>query len=238
MSKAKIHPILFNTSMVRAIMDGRKTQTRRVVKSVFKGEGQPTSTHTLIDIQKWEPLFEYQEFWWNRNATGEHEYKAKPLYSVGDILWVRESGRIINHNWDSFPTVEVLYLADESKSKPINVPPRFFNYPRWIKKQQGIPNGIFKEACRTWLKVTNVRAERIQAISWNDAIVEGIDRELDGTGWMYYGPERIEGNGDPRVAFKQIWDSIYTDDAVSFYANPWVWVYRYELCDRPEGWNA
>ena len=141
----KFIPILFSTPMVQAILDGRKTQTRRIIKS-------PTGTFAIctlkdgsvVDVQK----------------TNEHEQHLGSLnfpYVKGAVLWVREtftSYDVVGKNGNE---KEYEYKADES---PIKL--------KW-KPSIFMP----KEACRLFLKVKRIRVERLQEISEADAIAEG-----------------------------------------------------------------
>lgn len=124
-------PILFNTQMVRAILDGRKTCTRRIVKP------QPTAHYGVQCI--------------------------KPPYQPGDILYVRETWSL------RFDGEKYFYRADKNTSREEK---RLLDYND-VKWRPSIH--MPKEAARIWLKVTNVRVERLQDISGEDLIKEGID---------------------------------------------------------------
>lgn len=141
-------PILFNAQMVRAILDGRKTQTRRVVKPQPPVDAVPYYDRVL---------------YWKTPQRGEGVPYAKPTYAPGDILWVRETWR-----WKT-PSVleETKYIyradihpADETKQKwrpSIHMP---------------------KEAARIFLRVTDARVERLWDISSEDVYAEGTDSRL------------------------------------------------------------
>lgn len=205
-----IKPILFNTEMVKAILDGRKTQTRRVCKS-----------------QPQEPEFS--------PVTMGYE----PPYKAGDILWVRES-------WcEPYAPGKYAYRADYNKDFDI-VPNNAgglielsVNMFRWH------PSIHMKmQAARIFLRVKDVRVERLQDISVLDAINEGccgtICDHTDAnpehgctdcynTGWL----ER------PETEFALLWDTTVNKADLTVYgwdANPWVYVIQFERCEKPEGW--
>ena len=169
----KERPILFSGAMVRAILEGRKTQTRRVVK--------PTS--------------------------GPHSIE-KTIGRPGDLLWVRETWGI--HDADparawfrADPGVEDCVAKSTAgwKWRPS------IHMPRW--------------ASRITLRLTDVRVERVQEISADDAIAEGIDRP--GTMNPY-----IDGNAMVRAVFRNLWDSINAKRGYGWDVNPWVWVLVFE----------
>ena len=197
-------PILFNTEMVRAILDDRKTCTRRVIKDAVK---------------------ENQEI--NKNGKGEFELyditsrcgipKGKiynPPYQPGDILYVRETWHKYTKrvgNGESCHLAEFYgYKASIANSEDANEP--------W-KPSIHMP----KEAARIWLKVTDVRVERLQEMDKTDALKEGID------------PRLCINLSHALTKFKKIWDSTIKKSDLDIYgwkANPWVWVLEFERCEK------
>jgi hypothetical protein len=171
-----IKPILFNTEMVRAILDGRKTCTRRVIKP------QPTARYGAQCI--------------------------KPPYQSGDILYVRETWKRALNGYYYYEDWQRDDIADITKWKPsIHMP---------------------KEAARIWLKVTNVRVERLQDITSEQIYREGVEVEY---------PHVLNGE-EKRYAFSTLWDSTIKKADLDRYgldANPWVWVIEFEMCEKPEG---
>ena len=168
-------PILFSTPMVQAILEGRKTQTRRVVKG---------------EALKWlEPDMFTPEF------VANPENSLCPYGQPGDLLWVRETW--INQDGD------YKFLADNLDWKGIMK----------FKPSIYMP----KEAARIWLKVVNVRVERLQEISEQDAIAEGVE-----TLGLYPGY-----SVSSRGKFEGLWNHI--NGAESWDANPWVWVVEFEV---------
>jgi len=196
----KERPILFNTEMVQAILEGRKIQTRRIVK----GEALD-----WLDSAGFTPKFVSDP----GNFHSRYGYK-------GDILWVRET-------WvwegdtkytDVNPLGNFYYKADfkgndgPSKWKPsIHMP---------------------KEACRLRLKITDVRIERLNDISLDAAVKEGIliDFYEMFQECRYRDYMDINSNWrDPISSFKSLWESINGKD--SWKVNPWVWVIKFEKLD-------
>ena len=204
-----IKPILFNTEMVRAILDGRKTCTRRLVR-FLPGEN-PQWTGYIRD-----GLMLY-------NGRNEPCITKAP-YQPGDILYVRETwcdDRQFTH--DSTPG-RYFYKASESgnfKWKPsIHMP---------------------KEAARIFLKVTDVRVERLQDITPKDAENEGVGNlfyEDIGYSEKNYGTEVDPEYGIAKEQFAWLWESTIKKSNLDRYgwdANPYVWVIEFERCEKPEG---
>jgi hypothetical protein len=212
-------PIIFSGPMVRAILEGRKTQTRRVI-SVTNDPGS------------WEPAT--AEEWMaptdNRPALGGHPvamfrgsngrlFGFNPPYKVGDLLWVRESFYVQGHLWQhgSGNIQPIHYAADISDRQQVEdytLKPSI-HMPRW--------------ASRITLEVTAVRAERLQQISVKDAKTEGV------THWKCGHPDCLGPSGEsglhygPVGAFMELWDSINGKrPGCAWDDNPWVWVYEFK----------
>lgn len=203
-----IKPILFNTDMVRAILDGRKTCARRVVKP------------------QWEecPHCKYVHNEYIYDKLAENVYCARcgfPMiperrapYQVGDILYVRETwsewtGGYVYKAWvEPFPQAG----AFNEKWRPsIHMP---------------------KEAARIWLKVTDVRVERLQDITDDDAIAEGSNWK---NGKNVGFEEKMRRTAVER--FFEIWDSTIKKsdlDRYGWQANPYVFAIEFVKIDKPE----
>ena len=189
---SRVLPILFNTDMVRAILDGRKTVTRRLINPQQTGS-------------------------WQDNI----ELMSRAPYQHGDILYVRETwcdDRQFTHDDTSG---QYFYRADSMY--PRNGDSVFLN----VKWHPSIH--MPKEAARIWLKVKDVRVERLQEITAEDAIKEGAQRyiHLDGS---------LDEQGT-RTSFIGIWNSTIKKSDIDRYgwdANPWVWVIEFEWCEKPE----
>ena len=197
-----IKPILFNTEMVRANLDGRKTCTRRLVR-FLPGEN-PQWTGYIRD-----GLMLY-------NGRNEPCITKAP-YQPGDILYVRETwcdDRQFTH--DSTPG-RYFYKASESgnfKWKPsIHMP---------------------KEAARIFLKVTDVRVERLHEITEDGAKAEGA---IDNRGFIHSPENEYDRIHTAREHFIKIWNGTIKKSNLNCYgwdANPWVWVIEFERCEKPE----
>ena len=199
-----IKPILFNTDMVRAIMYGRKTCTRRVIKP------------------QWEecPACKYVHNEYIYDKMAENVYCARcgcPLeperrspYQPGDILYVRET-------WSEW-TDGYLYKAWNSPFPQAGESPVMKWHP-----SIHMP----KEAARIWLKVTNVRVERLQDITADDICSEGLSSIAVHAGNMEIALKE----------WKKLWNSTIKKSDLDRYgwdANPCVWVIEFERCEKPK----
>lgn len=201
-----IKPILFNTEMVRAILDGRKTCTRRVIKP------QPDEKHTypLGFVTDSTEKKEVGCFGFGIDEYGGSIQYVKPPYGYapGDILYARETWKKAPNGYYYYEDWQRNDIADVTKWKPsIHMP---------------------KEAARIWLKVTNVRVERLQEITSEQIGREGVEVEY---------PHVLNGE-EKRYAFSTLWNSTIKKSDLDRYgwdANPWVWVVEFERCEKPEG---
>ncbi|GMO29468.1 MAG: hypothetical protein Ta2B_10430 [Termitinemataceae bacterium] len=155
------------------------------------------------------------EFSLNFICRGNH---IKPKYQAGDVLWVREtwSQDGISYKYvykaDASPAGEVAVLDDYSGEMETFFPNRRFS-----------PILMRCEAARLFLKVRNVRVERLQDISEEDAIMEGVDANCDKCGVM-----NCKGDDYPICRFRILWDSINAKRGYGWDTNPYVWVYEFE----------
>lgn len=213
-----IKPILFNTEMVRAIMDGRKSCTRRMVKP------QPNEKHTyplgfVTDSTEKKDVgcfgFGINEY------SGSIQY-TKPQYQPGDILYVRETwGHPISLNSDK----QYVFIADKIAESG------FKNDSHIWHPSIHMP----KEAARIWLKVTNVRVERLQDITEDGAEAEGA---IDNRGFIHSPENEYDRIYTAREYFIKIWDRTIKKSDLDIYGwdvNPWVWVIEFERCEKPQG---
>lgn len=200
----KERPILFSTGMVRAILDGRKTQTRRVVK--------PQPPHHEFNRYPSDHL---------NIKIGGGQYVHCPYGQPGDRLWVKETlCTEIDATMAEMECGKFAYKADDENNLWISengyrIIPSIY-MPRW--------------ASRITLKVVKVRMERVQAISRDDAKAEGMSNawKWDADRWNKY-PEHFErGQRNPYVAnFSVLWDEINGKRGFGWDANPWVWVVEF-----------
>jgi hypothetical protein len=166
-------PITFSTEMTRAILAGRKTQTRRLAEE-----------HIL------------------------------PKYNKDDILWVRETWALVNVDENYAPPCYVgesyHYKADNDGIETCGA------FEKW-EPSTHMP----REAARIFLKITDVRAERLQDITPKDVASEGIRTACGGL-----------ANAINKSAFAELWDKIYAEKGFDWDKNPWVWVYEFEKISK------
>lgn len=210
-----IKPILFSTPMVQAILVGSKIQTRRVVK-LQPGDGE-----------YYEKLGE-NDFAYMSIGGMSGPYKC-PYGQVGDTLWVRESF-CLTQPYD--PETYYFGYKDGWHSDNPASSKYDFSEPDVWKPSIHMP----KEACRIFLKIINVRVERLNQISHDDSLKEGIIDYQDGTYKNYYTNKGLRGKDGvecvlPKASFQSLWCSI--NGFISWEANPFVWVIEFERCAAP-----
>ena len=230
----KEHPILFSGPLVRAILEGRKTQTRRIVKPqpvASPGYEHATAFHADTEYSRalgatfagrdTNPLR-----WWFADASGPRAAYACPYGSPGDRMWVRETWCLAHtdyHDTDKeagtrpvkdgrfcfYAATDDVDTGDGSPWKPS------IHMPRW--------------ASRITLEVTAVRVERLQVISEDDARAEGIPDRCDhGCSSLCSCASCIEGGCQTAAAqYATLWDDINGDRA-AWSSNPWVWVVEFK----------
>lgn len=223
----KERPILFSGEMVRAVLENRKTQTRRVIKFCKKHKENLCRSmgggyHTALQFGKygpeWSPYgsapmqpFPYVD---GKLSDSNHIGYFCPYGKTGDRLWVRETWRA-KTNDDCHPAgfivgIEAAYKADLKQdthfdhSKPWKPS---IHMPRW--------------ASRITLEITNVRVERLQDISHEDAKAEGVERCLIND------LSALKRHGSGAIAlFKELWETL--NGPGSWEKNPWVWVIEFK----------
>jgi hypothetical protein len=211
----KIKPILYSTEMVQSLLKGIKNHTRRIkgLEIINKNPNfyRYNGPHKRFD----EYIKSYHIF-----NNGAHFIKCP--YNIGDILWVRES--FWNITYAGTSKKSFIYRADLTDDAASLV--------TW-KPSIHMP----KEAARIFLKITDVRAERLNDISQADAISEGIKK----SGNLYFDYMRhVDGlpkesffrELDPRLSFMSLWCKINGVD--SWISNPWVWVIEFRHTNKPE----
>ncbi|HDL7751764.1 TPA: hypothetical protein PXP51_004208 [Yersinia enterocolitica] len=201
-------PILFNSEMVNAILSGRKTQTRRIMKVQPSEHFHPQTIHGSMDFTAhWYTPGVIDKDGYLQPArkdvfgvADEDEGYTCPLGAVGDQLWVRETWARYNIDQTSH---DMAYRATAPADWPKDGLWRpSIHMPRW--------------ASRINLLITGVRVERLNTISTGDAMAEGYPVEREATG----------GNLDAWLWFRELWDGIYPDN--TFEVNPWCWVIEFE----------
>lgn len=208
----KTKPMLCKGPVVRAMMDGLQTQDRRPIKPQPADDISPaTSIPDDGVVHGWKSSLAN-----DYNNTSLHI----PAYQVGDVIWVRETWMRcsqLDGNGNYIPdTTKTLYAAtDCAPDGPDGSTPL-----PW-KPSIHMP----KQYCRIFLKVNKVRIERVTDISWQDACAEGF---------ADYGDNPSQGHRhDPVGWFHDLWESIYPG---TWKRNHWVWVYEFELTDKPANW--
>ncbi|WP_368818167.1 hypothetical protein [Klebsiella variicola] len=228
--------MIFNAEMVRAILDGRKTQTRRIMnvqpESNQFGLLHITSSTKRSDIGKYH--------WAESNATGNHvrsKLFSCPFGAVGDRIWVRETWGVVSHELDEDGRIQP-WTPDRPATAIHEMP---FGNGYYSGHAIYAADGDFtwgdddgyedgrscwkpsihmpRAASRILLEITGVRVERLRSMSQDDARAEGV---IAASGPMEAG-----------LAFRELWDSIYGEE--SWKANPWVWVIEFK---RVEGGAA
>lgn len=213
-----IKPILFNkqisTEMVRAILDGRKSCTRRICKDAneytvpdmdfYNADRRTYAVHNFVDKEHTEQL-----------STAE---RTCPI-CTGDILYVRETWKKAPNGYYYYESWQRNDIADITKWKPsIHMP---------------------KEAARIWLKVMNVRVERLQEITDEQAKREGIQYDECPTGFTWKQETDMHNCYTTQIgAMQALWNSTIKKSDLDRYgwdASPWVWVIEFERCEKPEG---
>ena len=218
-------PILFSGEMVRAILEGWKIQTRRILKP------QPTNENIAIIDRKLADDSDLYMTWLNNSDGGidqdfNAEYWKCPYGKEKDLLWVRETFAIIDNRefgGKRYPQ----YRADrpndpypgdwpeeEAKGNP--------DAPKW-KPSIFMP----KKYARIWLEITNVRVEKLQDIKMKDCAAEGVEDFLHG-GYDF----NTQNDGSClRHNFHRLWDSI-NGKKHPWSSNPWVWVVAFKGIEK------
>lgn len=244
--------MIFNSEMVRAILDGRKTQTRRIMK--VQPESNQLGLLLITDSTKHSDIGKYH--WAESNATGNHvrsKLFSSQFGAVGERIWVRETWAILGNEDGCYVDWEDnLCKGDERSAARIyraSCEQRPGDYGLWSIPDDAYWKPHTKEhkfegawrpsihmprwASRILLEITDVRVERLNAISEEDARAEGI---IDG-GCLNCGEPEPCGCANPEPdatdAFAYLWQSIYGQD--NWNANPWVWVIEFK---RVEGGAA
>ena len=212
--------ILMNKEMTKAILDGRKTQTRRVG---ITASGKYIIDDNLIKSYK----------------LANQDILKCGKYQKGDVVWVREPAKVVDYV-ESNITMKVEYVDGEATTK--DIPERFLNEDgyikaSWIKNMQGVPNGCIKEMARIFLKIIDVRVEKLQSISVDSIKSEGCNlHHLDCT--CMYSDEACykcfrSDDSDYFDEWIELWDKT-APKGYKWEDNPYVFVYEFE---RIEKWS-
>jgi hypothetical protein len=221
----KERPIYFKTESIKAILEGRKTQERRVIWPKILIQQYSTVMEKIkFRTGKTQCLFDF----YHNDGSVSTIYGVRPKYRTGDLFWVKENFMVQLEPCESHPKGEVEYAADYPEQSNV------FQYegggsavkscilmPRW--------------ASRLSLEVVNVRVEKVQEISASDALDEGVSHT------EFWKPKDVENrpfeekwwddfhfwNHYPQIAYKNHWDSINAKRGYGWDTNPWVWVIEF-----------
>ena len=215
--------MIFNAEMVRALLDGRKTQTRRPIK--WK-QTRFTEIGEREDGSKWP---------WSEDAEHACDFWHQcPFGAVGDRIWVRETWGVVSHAF-SDDGLMIDWVPDRPATAIHEMPfgnGYYSGYAIYAADgdftwgdDDGYEDGrscwkpsihMPRAASRILLEITNVRVERLRSMSQDDARAEGV---IAASGPMEAG-----------LAFRELWDSIYGEE--SWKANPWVWVIKFKRIEE------
>ena len=209
--------------MVQAILDGRKTMTRRVIEWPPYRDGEAVNFgFTGMSLGHYcTGVPESGYVLYSRGKGGCWNQKTKPIHppcQPGDILWVRETWCI----FDDLPYDNYAYRSDYGTTEDDSFPPSMFKWRPSIHMP--------KVAARIFLRVTGVRAERVQEITLSDIEREGLYCDPPYTRDHFaYAPGMWKH-------WRMLWDSINAKRGYGWDTNPWVWVYTFERMDKPKDW--
>ncbi|MCM1271324.1 MAG: hypothetical protein NC247_12005 [Ruminococcus flavefaciens] len=229
----KAKPILFNTDMIRAILDGRKTVTRRVLKNQ-----DPNRIFNFDYVLDKNSVIYAVDLYCDNGNNGYWTLENKAPYFEGDILYVRETWGISNFDIDE-QAVYIVYKAGNEKENcqkiilPKDKIERLYNNYSESEPDWHPSIHMPKEAARIFLRVTDVRVERLQEICTYGVYAEGIPKCSIDPCCVGTCDECLQDNS-PIRKFIRLWDSTIKKSDIDKYgwvANPYVWVIEFERID-------
>jgi hypothetical protein len=197
--------ILFKPDMIKAIVGGTKTQTRRL--GGLKEINEKPNSHSFVRFNiEGEAVFSYDV------GDGTSGLKGiKPRYHVGEVIYIKEAWTDLwRCNRD---TGDIAYKLGLSPDVQVD---------RWYS-----PLFMPAWAARYFILITNVKAQRLQEISWEDCLAEGVIKDGD---TFYPSQEKKVGYSVPQGAYIHIWDSINYPKQF----NPWLFAYTFKLVEMPK----
>lgn len=218
---SKERPILFSSQMVHAILDDRKTQTRRVVKVQ-----PPAGTREVITFHHPDPREHYWAF--DGGSLLDWAYPC-PYGEIGDLLYVRETWQHSNHPLGPYDEDCIVFYRADYLDDPLG--PDLERSPDGIRRQWRPSIHMPRAASRIMLEITGIRVERLQDINEQDAIAEGVEP------YAIYGGKVASWRGssdidaareNARFAYWDLWDSINAERGQGWDTNPWVWVVEFK----------
>jgi hypothetical protein len=225
----KERPILFSTEMVKAILQGRKTQTRRTkgITTIEGVNGMKTmtfppvngkyaGTHTYVDA----------EFTTFGVKVGSGLIEC-PYGALGDVLWVRETWAPFVRGDGKDGTIELIKFKADGAELSFAFDKDYYELGWHCRPSIHMP----KAAARIWLEITDIKVERLESVTEEDAIAEGIEPSDECTGkrraWYRDYMQKNDWYFSPRASFLSLWTSINGRDSRA--ANPWVWVISFKV---------
>lgn len=215
---SRVLPMLFNTDMVQAILDERKTVTRRKVKpKQLIGLGCDRCPNNMPEEYIKEKKYLFKPYC---DMPDDELIGAiyKPPCEPGDILFVQEE-------W-AYDNFQIRYLADEYVDYLDKYNCLFINKDTW-NSASSMPLAV----ARIWLRVIDVKVERLQDMTLDDFLSEGVCLNPE----AFNDPENASGQA--KNTFSELWDSTLKKSDRNLYgwdANPWVWVIDFERCEKSE----
>lgn len=227
-------PILFNAEMVRAILDGRKTVTRRSVKpQQIIGLGCDKCPNNLPEEYIEQKMMLFKP-WCDMEDNELIDAIYKPPYRPGDILYVRETiWQKTGHYLDANGETKTIYCNEFKYFASDEKPEVGWNYSWATRPSIHMP----KEAARIFLKVTNVRVERLHDMKDEDCEKEGLENFCRKCSALFSNCDTCLNDGGIKEDFKELWNSTIKKSDLDIYgweANPCVWVIEFERCEKPE----
>lgn len=235
---SRVLPILFNTEMVRAILDGRKTVTRRMIK--YPPHPDMPDNHDYCQMPLWMRIekdeygfrtLHYMDVIEQEPFRQTRYFESLGPYEKGDILYVRETWRK-----QKLPDgkSEIQYRADFTEQELECYGRRGGCAPEKWRPSIHMP----KKAARIWLKVTDVRVERLHDMTPDDCSEEGIRFYDCSAGFTWKSNTDMKNCYIEAVgAMKALWNSTVKKTDLYLYGwdtNPWVWVIEFERCEKPD----
>jgi hypothetical protein len=211
-------PILFSGPMVRAILEGRKTQTRRVVR-----HQPPAATREVFTFHHPDPRTHYCAFDGGSLLDWSHPC---PHGEIGDRLYVRETWQHSNHPFGPYESDCLVFYRADYLDDPLG--PDLERSADGIRREWRPSIHMPRAAARITLEITGVRVERLQSISESDARAEGVAIEEHHTRGYCAGAYR-----PPSIrAFHDLWDSLNAARGHGWDVNPWVWVVEFRRIEK------
>ena len=241
-NQVKERPIIFSGEMVKTILDGKKTMTRRVVISGFINNYK----HAHIIKQSSDKSREGKAYFYDKPVGSmvlSSQLVSNPYGKVGDRLWVRETwiqgydDPLIESEGDDENAVSIIYKADGKEEYRTCSAETAENWGDFSADSEMVgfksPIHMPRWASRILLEITDIRIERLNDISDKDAVKEGLrilpasGRYVVSPGDQYFG----SASHDAVEVFSWLWDSINAKKGYPWSSNPWVWVVEFKVVE-------